>query len=58
VRLAGTRSQDALDAVLFAGAAADVDTVVVGGREIVRDGRHARLDVAAELTEAIGALST
>ena len=58
VRLAGTRSQDALDAVLFAGAAADVDTVVVGGREIVRDGRHARLDVAAELAEAIGALST
>jgi cytosine/adenosine deaminase-related metal-dependent hydrolase len=44
--------------VLFAGAAADVDTVVVGGREIVRDGRHARLDVAAELAEAIGALST
>jgi formiminoglutamate deiminase len=57
VRLAGTRAADALDAVLFAGAAGDVDTVVVGGREIVRDGRHVSLDVAAELASAITAVS-
>jgi formiminoglutamate deiminase len=53
VRLAGTRAPDALDAVIFAATAADVDTVVVGGRIVVREGRHAWLDVAAELTAAI-----
>jgi formiminoglutamate deiminase len=53
VRLAGTRSSDALDAVIFAGSAADVTTVHVGGRAVVRDGRHVSLDVAAELADAI-----
>jgi formiminoglutamate deiminase len=57
VRLAGTRASDALDAVLFAGSAADVHTVIVGGREVVRDGAHRSLDVAAELSSAIAAVS-
>jgi formiminoglutamate deiminase len=55
VRLAGTRAQDALDAVIFAAGAADVRDVIVGGREVVRDGRHVRLDVPAELSAAIAA---
>jgi hypothetical protein len=29
---------------------------VVGGRRVVRDGRHATIDVAAELGAAIGAV--
>ncbi len=54
-RLAGTRSQEALDAAIFAGAAADVHSVIVGGRQIVRDGAHVTLDVAAELQVAVEA---
>jgi formiminoglutamate deiminase len=53
VRLAGTRAEDALDAVGFAAGAGDVDTVVAGGEVIVRDGRHLHIDVAAELARAI-----
>ena len=34
---------------VFAATAADVRHVVVGGRVVVRDGRHTALDVAAEL---------
>jgi formiminoglutamate deiminase len=56
VRLAGTRPEDALDAVIFAGSAADVSTLHVGGRAVVRDGRHVSLDVAAELAAAIAAV--
>jgi formiminoglutamate deiminase len=56
VRLAGTRPSEALDAVLFAGAAPDVDAVIVGGREVVRDGRHVSIDVPAELSTAVRAL--
>jgi formiminoglutamate deiminase len=56
VRLAGARPEDALDAVLFAGAAADVLTVIVGGREVVRDGAHTTIDVAGELRAAIAAV--
>jgi formiminoglutamate deiminase len=37
--------------------AADVDTVVVGGRVVVEDGRHALGDVGALLAAAIGALA-
>lgn len=57
VRLAGTRPQDALDAVVFAAGAADVRTVIVGGREIVRDGAHVTIDVASELAAAVAAVS-
>ena len=57
VRLAGTRPRDALDAVVFAAGAADVPNVIVGGREIVRDGAHVKIDVASELAAAIAAVS-
>ena len=56
VRLAGTGAETALGSVVFAAAAADVRSVIVGGREIVRDGAHTGLDVAAELRGAIAAL--
>jgi cytosine/adenosine deaminase-related metal-dependent hydrolase len=56
VRLAGTPASAALDAVIFAGAAGDVDTLCVGGRIVVRGGRHVELDVAAELAAAVGDL--
>ncbi len=57
VRLAGTAPADALDAVLFAGTAADVTDVIVDGRVVVRDGRHVAIDVAEELSVAIAAVS-
>jgi formiminoglutamate deiminase len=53
VRLAGTRAEDLVDALVFAGAAADVGDVVVAGRIVVRDGRHVAIDVARELDRAI-----
>ena len=53
VRLAGTTPETALEAAVFAASAADVREVVAGGRRIVADGRHAEIDVAAELTAAI-----
>jgi formiminoglutamate deiminase len=53
VRLAGTDAGHALDAVTFAGAAADVRAVMVGGRWIVRDGRHTGFDVPLALAEAV-----
>jgi len=53
VRLAGTPAGDLVDALVFAGAAADVSDVVVGGQIVVRDGRHVRIDVARELESAI-----
>ncbi|HSD75773.1 MAG TPA: formimidoylglutamate deiminase [Solirubrobacteraceae bacterium] len=49
VRLAGTPAARAVDATVFAGAAADVRDVMVGGRWIVRGGVHRAIDVAAEL---------
>ena len=56
VRLAGTSAASAVEAAVFAASAADVDSVVCGGRSIVRDGVHRELDVAAELRETIGEL--
>jgi formiminoglutamate deiminase len=44
------------DGVLFCASPADITHVLADGREIVRDGRHAAIDVAAELREAIGCL--
>jgi formiminoglutamate deiminase len=52
VRLAGARREHLLESVVFAAAAADVDHVVVGGEVVVRDGAHARIDVAGELARA------
>jgi formiminoglutamate deiminase len=42
---------------VFAATAADVSHVVVDGRTIVADGRHARIDVPAELRAAIAAVT-
>ncbi|MEO3797221.1 formimidoylglutamate deiminase [Nonomuraea sp. B10E15] len=53
VRTAGARG---LEAVVYAATAADVHTVVSGGRRVVTDGRHRLGDVGAMLAEAIGAL--
>jgi formiminoglutamate deiminase len=53
VRLAGTDPEDALESVVFAGAAPDIRHVMVGGKFIVRDGAHVELDVPGELAEAI-----
>jgi len=52
-RLAGIPDVDMIAAVVFAAGAADVSTVVVGGRIIVEDGRHVRFDVVSELKEAL-----
>jgi formiminoglutamate deiminase len=57
VRLAGTRPENALEAVVFAGAASDVRHVIVDGREIVTDGRHVSIDVPRELHEAVLAVT-
>lgn len=52
VRTAGSSPEG----VLFAASAPDITHVVVDGREVVRDGRHAEIDVAQELRESICAL--
>jgi formiminoglutamate deiminase len=57
VRLAGTAADNALEAIVFAAAAADVRDVIVGGRFVVRNGNHLDLDVAAELDNAIAGLA-
>ena len=57
VRLAGTDTENALDAALFAATAADVRHVLVDGNEIVTDGRHTRMDVPRELGEAVRAVT-
>jgi cytosine/adenosine deaminase-related metal-dependent hydrolase len=57
VRLAGTRPEHAIDAVVFAATGADVTHTVVGGEIVVADGRHQRLgDVAAMLRTALTAV--
>jgi formiminoglutamate deiminase len=56
-RLAGTAPAHALASVLFAAGAADVRGVVCGGRQLVREGSHVSIDVAAELEGSIGALA-
>ncbi|MGO9078475.1 MAG: formimidoylglutamate deiminase [Streptosporangiaceae bacterium] len=56
-RLAGLTVRTALETVLFAATAADVREVVIGGRDVVRDGRHLLAgDVPAALSSAIGAV--
>lgn len=56
VRTAGTSMVTALESAVFAAGAADVHHVVVDGEIIVADGRHVRIDVAAELASVIGEL--
>ena len=54
-RLAG--AAPALESVVFAGSSADVRNVVIGGRDVVSDGRHLLVgDVVGELTSAIESL--
>ncbi|MFI7640919.1 formimidoylglutamate deiminase [Nonomuraea sp. NPDC049400] len=53
VRTAGARG---LEAVVYAATAADVHSVVSGGRRIVTDGRHELGDVGSLLAEAIGSV--
>jgi formiminoglutamate deiminase len=56
-RLAGAAPDTALESVIFAATAADVRNVVVGGRDVVRDGRHQLIkDVPAALSAAIRAV--
>jgi formiminoglutamate deiminase len=56
VRLAGTDAGTALESAVFAAGAADVRHVLVDGRVVVEDGRHAVLDVPRELDDAIRAV--
>ncbi|HEX6673673.1 MAG TPA: formimidoylglutamate deiminase [Actinomycetes bacterium] len=57
-RLAGAPADDLLAAVVFAASAADVSDVVVGGRQVVADGRHLLVgDVGAALDKAIRAVT-
>ena len=53
VRTAGADADSALAATIFGASSADVHNLVVGGRTVVRDGRHTTIDVAAELAAAI-----
>jgi formiminoglutamate deiminase len=58
-RLAGTRAAEAADQLVFAATAADVTSVVVGGRQVVQDGRHLLVgDVGAALARAIVAVES
>jgi formiminoglutamate deiminase len=53
-RLAGATRTTALASVVFAGSAADIRHVVVGGADLVRDGRHQLIgDVPGALSAAI-----
>jgi formiminoglutamate deiminase len=57
VRLAGTRPAEAVDQLVFAATAADVTSVVVSGRQVVRDGRHLLVgDVGGALARTVAAL--
>ncbi|MFI9778931.1 formimidoylglutamate deiminase [Streptomyces sp. NPDC051956] len=57
VRTAGPLPRLGAETAVFAASAADVRHTVVGGRHVVRDGRHELVgDVAGALTAAIGAL--
>jgi formiminoglutamate deiminase len=57
-RTAGARSGGPLAHALFAATASDVTTVIVGGRTVVQDGRHAGVpDVGRALEETIAALT-
>lgn len=57
VRVAGTADADPISAVVFAASSADVTDVVVGGRHVVTGGAHRSIDVSAELTATIGAVT-
>jgi formiminoglutamate deiminase len=57
VRAAGAADGVALEAAVFGACAADVRTVVIGGRDVVRDGVHLLVpDVPGELARTIRAV--
>jgi formiminoglutamate deiminase len=57
VRTAGAGSATALESVIFGATAADVSAVVIGGRDVVRDGVHLLVeDVPGGLAAAIAAV--
>ena len=57
VRTAGATDATALESVIFGATAADVTDVVIGGRDVVRDGEHLLLaDVPGRLGTAIRAV--
>lgn len=53
VRTAGASASTMLEVAVFGASAADVHHVVVAGEVVVAEGRHGRIDVAAELAAAI-----
>ena len=55
VRTAGTGGT--VETLVFATSAADVSDVVVSGKHLVVDGKHASMDVAAELAASIAAVT-
>jgi cytosine/adenosine deaminase-related metal-dependent hydrolase len=56
-RTAGADDDLAVEAAVFAATAADIHHVVIGGRDIVRDGEHLLVqDVPGELAAAIQAI--
>jgi formiminoglutamate deiminase len=56
-RTAGATQATALESVIFAATAADVRSLVVGGRDVVTGGRHVLVpDVAGELAAAVAAV--
>jgi formiminoglutamate deiminase len=55
VRTAGTGGT--VETAVFAASAADVSDVVVSGKHLVVDGKHAKLDVAADLATSIAAVT-
>lgn len=56
VRTAGTPSERAIEAAVFAATAADITSVIVDGRQVVEDGRHTTIDVVGELAGSIQAV--
>ncbi|MFE3450629.1 formimidoylglutamate deiminase [Nonomuraea sp. NPDC059194] len=56
VRTAGATRESAVESIVFAATAADVHSVISGGRRIVADGRHELGDVGRMLNEAMGAI--
>jgi formiminoglutamate deiminase len=54
-RLAGCDRDDLAGALVFGATAADVRHVTVGGRTVVREGRHETIDVTRALASSIGA---
>jgi cytosine/adenosine deaminase-related metal-dependent hydrolase len=57
VRTAGAADGLALEAAVFAATAADIQNVVVSGRDVVREGVHLLVpDVPAELSRSIRAV--